>query len=180
MKLRPLALPGAYVIELAPHRDDRGFFARSFCADTLAGWGLVAEYPQWSVSFNEKPGTLRGLHYQAIPHLETKLVRCTAGAVFDVIVDLRPNSSHYGRWEAVELSAANHETLYVPAGFAHGFQTLSPGAELLYAISERFIPGSARGVRWNDPALGIPWPDTAMRIISERDRDLPLLADAVL
>ena len=177
MLFRPLDIPGLFLIELERKEDERGFFSRLFCTETFLQHGLCADYPQWSVSFNERRGTLRGLHFQAPPHEETKLVSCTRGAVFDVAVDLRPHSPSRGRWIAVELSADNRSTFYIPAGFAHGFQTLTDEAEVRYHISERYRPEAARGVRWDDPDLAIGWPQAGSRVISDRDQNLPRLAD---
>lgn len=164
------ALAGAWLVEVEPHRDERGFFARTFDEAEFARRGLRDRFPQCSVSFNARAGTLRGMHFQAAPHEEAKLVRCTAGAVFDVIVDLRPGSATRGRWVGVELSAANRRALYVPEGFAHGFQTLADDTEVFYQVSAAFHPESARGVRWDDPAFGVGWPAAERRILSERDR----------
>jgi len=157
--------------------DERGFFSRLFCRDIFLERGLCANYPQWSVSFNSRRGTLRGLHFQAAPHEEIKLVSCTRGAVFDVAVDVRPGSRSRGRWVGVELSADNRSTLYIPAGFAHGFQTLTDDAEVRYHISERYHPEAARGVRWDDPDIGIVWPKVEQRVIASRDQALPRLRD---
>lgn len=168
-------LKGAYIIEPEPVADERGFFARTFCAKDFAKRGLSAGMAQCSTSFNNRRGTLRGLHFQAAPHAEEKLVRVTMGAIFDVIVDLRDGSPTYGRWIGQELSAENRRMFYIPKGFAHGFQTLQDKSEVFYQISTFYQPASARGVRWNDPAIGIDWPDAANAIISERDRALPLL-----
>jgi dTDP-4-dehydrorhamnose 3,5-epimerase len=170
----PSPLPGACVIDLQRLDDERGFFARSFCAEEFAAHGLVATTNQCSVSFNAKKGTLRGLHFQGTPHEEEKLVRCTAGAIFDVIVDLRPDSATYRGWHGVELTATNRRALYVPKGFAHGFLTLSDDAEVLYMISIAYAPGFARGIRWNDPAVGIEWP-AMPKVLSDRDAGYPLL-----
>lgn len=163
-------LAGAWIVDPEPLRDVRGFFARTFDADAFAGRGLRAEFPQCSVSFNARAGTLRGMHYQAAPHTEAKLVRCTAGAVYDVIVDLREGSPTRGRWAGLELTAENRRALYVPEGFAHGFQTLEDGSEVFYQISAPFVAGAACGVRWDDPAFGIVWPPAAARVMSDRDR----------
>ena len=173
MLFTPLKLAGAFVIDLEPHYDERGFFARAWCADDLRARGLNATFVQCSISFNERRGTLRGLHYQEAPHEEIKLVRCIAGAMFDVIVDLRPSSRTYAKWIATELTAANRRLLYIPTGFAHGFQTLCDATEVCYHISAGYQPGAARGVRWNDPAVGIQWPVADAPIISERDRSYP-------
>jgi dTDP-4-dehydrorhamnose 3,5-epimerase len=162
-------LAGAYVVEPEPVEDARGFFARVWCAREFATHGLETHVAQCSVSFTRHRGTLRGLHYQAPPHEEVKLVRCTRGAIFDVIVDLRQDSPTFLRHVAVELTAENRRTLYVPRRFAHGFQTLADETEVAYPMSEFFAPGASRGVRWNDPALGIPWP-IADPIMLDRDR----------
>jgi dTDP-4-dehydrorhamnose 3,5-epimerase len=168
------ALPGAYVVEMERNEDSRGFFARSFCAEEFAAHGLPADMPQCSVSFNARRATLRGLHLQVDPHAEDKLVRCTAGAVFDVIVDLRPGSPTRRRWTGLELTAGNRVALFVPKGFAHGFMTLTDATEVLYMMSEPYVPGFGRGVRWNDPSLAIDWPFEPQHI-TERDAGYPLL-----
>lgn len=170
MTFHETALPGAWLIEPRRIEDERGFFARVFDEDELARRGLRTVFPQCSVSFNARAGTLRGLHYQAGPHAEAKLVRCTAGAIWDVLVDLRPESPAFRRWYAAELSAGNRRLLYVPEGVAHGFQTRVDGSEVFYQISERYHPELARGYRWDDPAFGIEWPAAAVRTLSERDR----------
>lgn len=174
MKFVETALPGACVIEMEPIRDERGFFARSFCREEFAAHGLNPGLVQCSVSFNEKRGTLRGMHWQAKPHEEAKLVRCTLGAIYDVILDLRPDSPAFRHWIAVELSAENHRALYIPEGCAHGFQTLADNSEVFYQMSGFYHPGCARGVRWDDPAFGIEWP-VAEPILSRKDRDYPLI-----
>ena len=168
------ALRGAFTIEMHRAQDERGFFARSFSAEEFAARGLPAEMPQSSVSYNLRKGTLRGLHYQVSPHGEDKLVRCTAGAIFDVIVDLRGGSPTQHRWFATELTADNRRALFVPKGFAHGFVTLRDDTEVLYMISTPYVPGAERGLRWNDPALAIEWPIEPM-VMSARDAALPLL-----
>lgn len=174
MKFTETPLAGAFVIEIERIEDDRGFFGRSFCQNEFNAHGLAPVVAQCNVSWNRRRGTLRGLHYQAVPHEEAKLVRCTRGAVWDVIVDLRPVSPTYLRWHAVELSADSRTALYVPAGFAHGFQTLADDSEVLYQMSESYYADLARGLRWNDPALDIEWP-LGSPILSERDRSYPLL-----
>jgi dTDP-4-dehydrorhamnose 3,5-epimerase len=171
----PLPLPGAFLIEPELRADDRGFFARAWCAAEFAAHGLDARFVQSSISFNHRRGTLRGLHYQAPPHEEVKLVRCAQGAAWDVIVDLRPDSPTFQRWYACELSADNRLAVYVPKGFAHGFQTRQDNTELLYAITTPFEPSAARGVRWNDPSLKISWPIVPPQVISRRDEELPFL-----
>jgi dTDP-4-dehydrorhamnose 3,5-epimerase len=169
-------LRGALVVDIEPQRDERGFFARTFCADELASHGLCPEVTQCSISFNVKAGTLRGMHFQATPHDEDKLVRCVSGAIFDVIVDIRTDSATYRRWLGFELSAENRRALYVPKGFAHGFITLTDATEVLYMISVPFVQDFSRGFRWNDPAVGIAWPK-APTVISERDANYPFLAE---
>jgi len=170
----PTALSGAWVIDMTPAADERGLFARSFCVSEFAAQGLVAPVNQCSVSFNVRRGTLRGLHFQAEPHAEEKLVRCTAGAIFDVIVDLRPDSPTCRQWFGADLSADNRRALYIPRGFAHGFVSLVDASEVLYMMSVPYAADAARGVRWDDPALGIRWPLSPM-VISARDAAYPLL-----
>jgi dTDP-4-dehydrorhamnose 3,5-epimerase len=167
-------LAGAFIIDMSRFEDERGFFARSFCAEEFATRGLVAGMTQCSVSFNARRGTLRGLHFQAAPHDEDKLVRCTAGAIFDVIVDLRAGSPTHRQWFGAELTGANHRSLYIPQGFAHGFISLADATEVFYMISVPYAAGFARGLRWNDPALGIRWPIEPV-VISVRDAEYPLL-----
>jgi dTDP-4-dehydrorhamnose 3,5-epimerase len=167
-------LDGVFRICLEPITDERGYFARTFCERDLAEAGLVTHYPEHSVSFNTPQGTLRGMHWQADPHGETKIVRCTRGRVFDVAVDIRPDSSTYRQWVGEVLSAENGVALYIPRGFAHGFITLEPDTELLYLISEPYRAELSRGFRWDDEAVGITWPMTPS-VISERDRSLPSL-----
>jgi dTDP-4-dehydrorhamnose 3,5-epimerase len=163
---------GAFVVDLEPRQDERGFFARTWCERECGERGMNLRVAQCNVSFNKKQGTLRGLHYQVAPFEEAKLVRCTHGAIYDVIVDLRPGSSSFLRHATVVLSAGNRRMLYVPEGCAHGFQTLEDDSEVFYQMSERYSAEHARGVRWNDPALGIEWPP-AERIMTDRDRTYP-------
>jgi dTDP-4-dehydrorhamnose 3,5-epimerase len=165
-------LPGAFVIEPELLEDARGFFARTWCGRELEARGLVTRIAQCSTSFNKKKGTLRGMHYQAAPFAETKIVRCTRGSLYDVIIDLRPGSTTFTRHFAVVLTAENRKMLYVPAGFAHGFQTLEDDTEVLYQISEFYSSAHARGVRWDDPVFDIRWPSDE-RTIVERDRTYP-------
>lgn len=172
MIFTPAEVEGAYVLDIEPRTDERGFFARTFCEEEMRAHGLEPHVAQCNVSFNEKRGTLRGLHYQAAPHEETKIVRCTRGAIWDAIVDLRPSSPTYRKWIAVELSEGNRRMLYVPRGFAHGFITLTDRAEVFYLMGSPFVPGTARGVAWNDPALGIRWPMEPV-VMSEGDRNHP-------
>jgi dTDP-4-dehydrorhamnose 3,5-epimerase len=172
MIFRPTAIPDAWIVEPERHADSRGFFARAWCAAEFRAHGLSADLAQLSISHNVRRGTLRGLHYQAAPHQEAKLVRCTRGAVFDVVLDLRPASPTFTRHIAVQLDAENRLGLYVPEGCAHGFQTLTDDTEVLYQISVGYVPEAARGVRWDDPAFAIPWPP-AERIMADRDRLYP-------
>jgi dTDP-4-dehydrorhamnose 3,5-epimerase len=165
-------LDDAWLINLEPREDERGFFARFWCREELAGHGLDTEIAQESLSFNRHRSTLRGLHFQRVPHEETKIVRCTRGGIFDVIVDLRPQSRSYLCWQGFELTAENRRSLYVPKGFAHGFQTLTDNAEIVYQISEFYAPNSAGGYRYDDAAFGIAWP-LPVTVISERDLGWP-------
>ncbi len=173
MTFRELELPGAFLIELDRIEDERGFFARTFCRDEFAEHGLATEIVQANTAFNRRKGTLRGMHFQAAPHEEAKLVRCTRGAVYDVIVDLRRDSPTFTRWVSVELTVENDTMLYVPEGFAHGYQTLEDETETSYLMSRRYEPSAGRGVRWDDPAFGIEWPDEGDRTMNERDRTWP-------
>ena len=172
MKFIATALAGACAIEIERQEDDRGFFARTFCGDEFAAHGLHPAFVQCNVSFTARKGTLRGMHFQQKPHEEAKLVRCTRGAIYDVIVDIRPGSPTFKRWAAFELTSENRKMLYVPEGFAHGFQTLEDDTEVFYQMSETYHPGLAHGVRWNDPAFAIRWP-VADPIVSRRDADYP-------
>lgn len=174
MRFTELALPGAFVIAPEPMMDNRGSFSRVFCEREFAEYGLEARYVQHSVSHNTKAGTLRGMHFNAPPHEEAKLVTCISGAIHDVIIDLRPDSSTFRQFAAVELSAENGLRLYVPRGFAHGFQTLQDDTSVLYFISNFYAPKAARALRYNDPACAIPWP-LPVSAISDKDRDAPLL-----
>ena len=172
MKFGPLHLVGAFRIELELLADERGAFARRFCADAFREHGCESDFVQRSFSFNARAGTLRGMHFQAPPHLEAKIVRCTRGAIFDVMVDLRAGSASYGRWYGEELSADNRVMLYVPKGFAHGFQTLADDTEVDYEITPAYAPGFSRGFRFDDPLLNIAWPLETV-IVSDRDKALP-------
>lgn len=169
MKFLGTGLAGAYVIEPEPKADHRGFFGRIWCEDELAALGLETNIVQSNVGFSRLKGTLRGLHYQAAPHAEVKIVRCTRGAVYDVIVDLRPDSATLRQWYGVELTATNHRMVYVPEGFAQGYLTLEDDSEIYYHTSRRFHPESALGVRYDDTDFGIVWPDE-IRVISDQDR----------
>ena len=170
-------LPGVFVVEMDPREDERGFFARSWCQEEFAAQGLDTRLAQCSISYNNRRGTLRGMHFQSVPYSEVKLVRCTAGRIYDVAVDLRPSSPAFRQWTAIELTAENRRALYVPFGCAHGFQTLVDGAEILYHMSEVYQAEAASGVRWNDPAFGIQWP-IADPFMSERDASYPDFRDA--
>lgn len=172
MIFTPTRLPGAMIIDLDRREDDRGFFARTYCAREFEQQGLLARVAQSSVSFSKRKGTLRGMHYQAPPFAEAKLVRVTQGALHDVIVDLRRESPTYLQWIAVELTAENRRMLFIPEGFAHGFLTLSDDVEVAYQLSEFYTPEAQRGARHDDPAFGIQWPGR-VEVISERDRSWP-------
>jgi dTDP-4-dehydrorhamnose 3,5-epimerase len=174
MRFLATELAGAFIIEPQPSADERGLFARTFCAAEFAEHGLATEFVQCSTSFNRKRGTLRGLHYQLQPAAEVKLVRCTAGAISDVVVDLRPDSPTHGKHILVELTAENRRALYIPEMFAHGFQTVVDDAEVFYQISEFYAPDHSTGVRFDDPKLGIRWP-LPVTSISDKDRGWPLL-----
>lgn len=168
----PTALPGVFLVEPERHADARGFFARTYDADELRAHGLNPDISQCSVSYNVAAWTLRGLHYQREPYAEAKLVRCTQGAIFDVVVDLRPDSPGYCHWAAAELTAENRHQMYVPEGCAHGFLTLTDNTEVFYQISAPYRPVGGAGVRWNDPAFGICWPREPV-VIAERDASYP-------
>jgi dTDP-4-dehydrorhamnose 3,5-epimerase len=172
MLFHETAVEGAFIIDVEALSDQRGFFARSWCSREFAAQRLNPRLVQCNISFNHQRGTLRGLHYQRAPFAEAKLVRCTAGAIFDVLVDLRADSPTYLKHVAVELSARNHRALYVPEGCAHGFQTLTDDTEVFYQMSEYYQPGQAAGVRWDDPAFAIAWP-AGPRLMTERDRSYP-------
>ena len=163
-------MPGVWVVDIDPHPDERGLFARAWCADEAAAHGLNPTCVQCSISFNRQRGTLRGMHWQAEPHAETKWIRCTRGVVWDVALDMRAGSPTYGRWIGVELSSENRRMMYIPEGVAHGFQTLEDNTELFYQMSEFYFPELTRGARWNDRAFGINWP-VPDPVLSERDRD---------
>jgi len=172
MQFLPLDLNGAYVIELEKREDSRGFFARGFCKNEFGTYGLENCFVQCNVSWSEKKGTLRGMHYQSPPRDEVKVVRCTRGALYDVIVDLRPDSPTYCRWAAVELSEKSYKMIYVPKGFAHGYQTLEDNTESFYLVSEFYAPEFERGIRWDDPRFAIEWP-LPEPILSEKDSTVP-------
>jgi dTDP-4-dehydrorhamnose 3,5-epimerase len=176
MKFTPLSLGGAYRIDLERRVDSRGFFARLFCRDEFLQHGLADVWSQCNVSHSLEKGTLRGMHFQRPPKADAKLVKCMAGAVFDVIIDLRNGSSTYGRWASVTLTAEGGEMIYIPAGFAHGFQTLTADAQLLYFHSESYSPEHEGGLLFNDPEVGIDWP-LEIGTLSDRDRTLPPLTN---
>ena len=174
MLFKPARLAGAWLIEPTSYRDERGSFTRTFCEAQFAQHGLETRYPQHSIAISNKKGTLRGLHFQRAPHEEVKLVRCVAGAIYDVIVDLRPASPTYLQWQAFELSDKNGHQVYVPPGFAHGCQALTDDAAVSYVISTPHAAQAASGVRYDDPKLGVRWP-LAVSVIAARDADWPLL-----
>jgi dTDP-4-dehydrorhamnose 3,5-epimerase len=174
MRFIETPLPGVWVIEMDQIGDERGWFARTFDAEEFRVRGLNPDVVQCNASFNRHSGTVRGMHYQAAPHGESKLVRCVRGAIFDVAVDVRVGSRDCCRWHGVELSAENRRALYIPTGMAHGFQTLTDDCEVLYQMGHQFVPDAARGVRWDDPAFAIEWPACAgERTISGKDRQYP-------
>ena len=177
MKFLPTNFDGAWCIALNELTDERGFFARTYCADTLREHGLESQFPQHSMSYSRQRGTLRGMHFQRAPYAEVKLVRCVRGTIWDVLLDLRPQSPTFCKWQAFELSAANRLQLYVPKGFAHGIQALTADVEVSYLISEPFEPDAADGVRYDDPAFSITWP-LPVTALSEKDRNWPVLARA--
>lgn len=172
MEFHKTKLPGVFEIRIEAKPDERGFFARTWCRKEFEAQGLGGNLVQCSLSFNKRKGTLRGMHYQIAPHEETKLVRCTQGAIYDVVLDLRPKSPAFKAWVGVELTAAKRNMMYVPQGCAHGFLTLEDQSEVTYQMSEFQNPESARGVRWDDPAFQIQWP-AKVEVISERDRAYP-------
>lgn len=166
-------LKGAFTIEIEPIRDNRGFFSRVNCQREFAEYGLTNHFVQSNITFSPEVGTLRGLHYQIAPHKEIKLVRCTRGAVYDIIVDLRPESDTFLGWLATTLTADTHNMLYIPGGFAHGYQTLEKNTEVYYQVGQFYAPEFERGIRWNDPVLNITWPETKSLILSEKDKAWP-------
>jgi dTDP-4-dehydrorhamnose 3,5-epimerase len=172
MRFQPTRFADAWLIEIAPVKDERGAFARTFCEREFAAHGLEVRFVQHSLSSNTRKGTLRGMHFQRAPHEEVKLVRCVRGAIWDVILDLRPASPTYLQWQGFELNAANGLQLYIPNGFAHGFQTLEDDSEVFYLISQFYTPDAASGVRHDDPRFAIDWP-LPVSVISERDRNWP-------
>ena len=170
-------LAGAYIIDIEPREDERGFFSRVWCADEFAAHNLNTHMLQCNIAYNHKKGILRGMHFQAQPHAEVKLVRCTKGAVFDAIIDLREESPTYREWVGFELTEENHRMLYVPEGFAHGYLTLQDRSELHYQVSQFYTPNAEGGVRWDDPAFGIEWPEVGELLISDKDQNWPLVGE---
>ena len=173
MRFVPNELNGAYIIELEPILDERGFFARTFCEKEFRQKGLISHFIQCNIAWSKTAGILRGMHYQIAPHAEVKVVRCTRGAIYDVIIDLRPNSPTYCKWAAVELTPRCNKMLYVPEGFAHGYQTMEPDTEVSYWMSNFYHPASQHGIRWDDPSFDIDWP-ISNPILSEKDRSYPV------
>lgn len=171
MIFRETDLKGAYIVDLETNIDERGYFARAWCKKEFSQLGLETNIVQCNLSYNNIKGTLRGMHYQSEPYGETKFVRCVKGALYDVIIDVRKDSKTYGKWIGVELSEKNGRGLYIPVGFAHGFQTLEDNTLMIYQVSEFYTPGYEKGIRWDDPFFNIKWPETEHRIISEKDRN---------
>jgi dTDP-4-dehydrorhamnose 3,5-epimerase len=169
VRIEPTGVAGVFTVEPEPHYDERGFFADAWNGLDFARAGLRVTFERSSISYNAKTGTLRGLHYQVAPHAEAKLVRCTRGEIFDVAVDLRPDSPTFKRWTSSVLTAENHRALFVPEGCAHGFQSLADESEVLYFLSRRYVPDAARAIAWNDPSIGIEWPPATHRIMSLKD-----------
>jgi dTDP-4-dehydrorhamnose 3,5-epimerase len=174
MRFTASTLDGVWIVEVEPRVDERGFFARTYCAREFAAHGLPTHWPQANLTRTLRRGTIRGMHWQADPHAEPKLVRCSAGAIWDVVVDVRRGSATFGRWEGFELSRASAKALYIPPGFAHGFQCLEEESEVSYFMGNDHVPEAARGLRWDDPTVAIRWP-LENPTLSERDRCLPLL-----
>lgn len=174
MQFHESSIAGVFVVEIDEIHDERGFFARSWCANEFGDRGLERSFVQENIGFNVRKGTLRGLHYQIAPHEEVKLVRCVGGSVWDVAVDLKPGSATFGRWVGVELTDANRTSLYVPAGCAHGYLTLTDNAEIRYLTSTFYAPEAARGARYDDPSFAIDWP-ADVTLMSDNDRNWPLL-----
>lgn len=177
MIFKKTSLKGVFVIEPEMIKDERGFFARIFCQNEFAAQGVDFKTVQCSISYNKHKGTLRGMHYQVAPKAESKIVRCTKGAIYDVAIDMRHSSPTYRQWTAVELTQDNRRMIHIPKGFAHGFQTLEDDSEVIYRMDEVYAPEYARGARWDDPAFKIKWP-LKVKVISERDANYPLINDA--
>lgn len=172
MRFLPTSVVGATIVELGSHDDARGRFTRTFCEEKFSRAGIHMRVVQTNISFNPDRMTLRGMHYQAEPHGESKIVQCVRGRIFDVAVDLRPQSPSYGRWASVELDPGSNRVFYIPSGCAHGFLTLEDNSDIIYLMGAPFVPGSGRGLRWNDPAIGIAWPERPLKI-SESDAGYP-------
>ena len=166
-------LRGVYVVEPESFEDERGFFAPAFKSREFEARGMAGQFVESNISYSLRRGTLRGMHYQAAPHGQAKLVRCTRGRVYDVAVDIRPGSETYGQWVGVELTAENRRMIYIPGDCAHGFQTLEDDSEVFYMVSSPYVPASGGGFRWDDPAFRIDWPDVGERVLIERDRNYP-------
>lgn len=173
MEFTETEINGLYVVELKKIGDDRGFFARAWCENEFSAQGLASRMVQGNTSYSKHRGTLRGLHYQVAPHEEAKLMRCTKGSIFDVAVDLRPDSQTYKKWYGIELSEQNKKMLFVPEGFAHGYLTLEDETEVYYLVSEFYTPDAERGIRWNDPAINIDWPITDNLNLTDKDKSWP-------
>jgi len=176
VKFSPARLAGVWLIDIEPREDRRGFLARTYCESEFSAYGLNTRWPQCNLTLTTKRGMVRGLHFQMEPRAEIKLVRCIAGAICDVVVDLRRDSPTFCQWEGFDLSAANRRSLYIPAGFAHGLQCLSDDCEVFYLMGDSYVPELAGGVRWNDPAIGVQWP-VSEASVSERDANLPMLSE---
>jgi dTDP-4-dehydrorhamnose 3,5-epimerase len=173
MIFRKTKLKGVFIIELEKHKDERGYFARTWCENEFKANGLNSSLAQANTALSFQKGTLRGMHYQTAPYEETKIIRCIRGSVFDVVIDIRPDSITYCQWLGIELSSENHTILYVPEGFAHGYKTLENNSEVFYLVSQFYTPDAERGIRWDDPAFNITWPETPDLIISEKDKNWP-------
>jgi len=177
MKFIEVPLQGICLIDVEPYQDRRGLFARTVCVDEFTAQGLSADFIQQSISFNPHAGTLRGMHWQEEPFAEVKLVRVTSGSIFDVVVDVRPESETYMSWFSVVLSSSNRRSIYIPKGFAHGFQTLEPDSEVLYEMTVAYKPEFSRSFRWDDPTIGIQWPETENRMVGDRDAESPMFSE---
>ena len=177
MRFQNTDLDGAWLIDLEPVCDNRGFFSRTFCVNEFKANGMETHFVQHSLAYSARRGTLRGMHFQSAPHSEVKVVECSKGAIFDVIIDIRPQSPTFGQWRGFELSAGNHRQLYIPKGFAHGLQTLANDTEVRYLISAPYEPSAARGLRYNDPAFAIAWP-LPVAVVSSKDQAWPDFAGA--
>lgn len=173
MIFRETPLRDACIIDIERREDERGFFARTWCKQEFENQGIKGPPVQVNVAFNKHEGTLRGMHYQVSPYEEAKLIRCTRGSIYDVIIDLRPHSPSYKEWFGIKLTEQNHRMLYVPEGFAHGYQTLEPNTEVTYQVSQYYVPNAEQGIRWNDPSFRIEWPVTERRTISRKDQTWP-------